>query len=163
LAAYVKSLREPAAEAPLQGNADLGKEIFWGKGRCQGCHSIRGSGGKLGPDLSNVGGTRPAGYIRMAIVEPGSQGSKGFEKASITLKAGKKLDGVIKNRNNYSLQLLDAKGDLHLLLVKDIAAMEIAKDSMMPALGKALSSEELDGLVAYLGKQTVRPVELGRN
>jgi len=161
LTAYVRSLREPAAEAPLSGDMALGRQIFLGKGQCSGCHSIRGEGGKLGPDLSNIGGTKPAGYIRLAILEPGANGSKGYEKASVTLKSGKKLEGVLRNRNNYSLQLQDAKGGLHLLLVKDVAELSISKDSAMPPVGKTLSEQELDGLVAFLGKQSVRPVEAG--
>lgn len=159
LTAYVRSLREPAAEAPLTGDAAIGERIF--KSKCTGCHAIRGEGGKLGPDLSNVGGTRPAGYIRLAIMEPGANGSKGYEKTAVTLKSGKKLDGVLRNRNNYSLQLQDAKGDLHLLLVKDVAELRISPDSAMPAIGKTLSAAEVDGLVAFLGKQSVRPVEAG--
>ena len=159
LTAYVRSLREPAAEAPLAGDALIGERLF--KSKCTGCHAIRGDGGKLGPDLSNVGGTRPAGYIRLAILEPGANGSKGYEKAAVTLKSGKKIDGVLRNRNNYSLQLQDAKGDLHLLLVKDVVELKISPDSAMPAIGKTLSKEEVDGLVAFLGRQSVRPVEAG--
>ena len=44
-----------AAQLVVAGDRDLGKQLFFGKGRCSGCHMIRGQGGLLGPDLSNVG------------------------------------------------------------------------------------------------------------
>ena len=97
----------------------------------------------------------------MAIEEPGSNGSKGFEKAHIVLKNGKTLDGVLKNRTNYSLQVLDARGELHLLLMSGVKEMAVAKKSAMPANYKArLSAAEINALVAYLARQTARPVEI---
>ena len=157
LTAYVVALRAPAAEAPQTGDAAVGESIFWGKGGCNECHSVRGRGGKVGPDLSDAGGTRSTAVLRMAIEDPGANGSKGFEKARVVLKSGKALDGVLKNRNNYSLQLQDGKGDLHLLLMTDVREMAVAKNSAMPANYKSrLTAAEIDGLVAYLAKQTAR-------
>jgi putative heme-binding domain-containing protein len=159
LTAYVVALRAPAAESPQMGDAMLGATVFWGKGGCNECHSIRGKGGKLGPDLSDAGGTRSTTVLRMAIEDPGANGSKGFEKAHIVLKNGKAIDGVLKNRNNYSLQVLDGRGELHLLLMTGVREMTVAKTSAMPSNYKArLSGAEIDGLVAYLARQTARPM-----
>ena len=161
LAAYVVALRAPASESPQTGDVALGQTLFWGKAGCNECHSIRGRGGKIGPDLSDAGGSRSTTVIRMAIEEPGSNGSKGFEKAHIVLKNGKTLDGVLKNRTNYSLQVLDARGELHLLLMSGVKEMAVAKKSAMPANYKArLSAAEINALVAYLARQTARPVEI---
>ncbi len=161
LAAYVVALRAPASESPQTGDVALGQTLFWGKAGCNECHSIRGKGGKIGPDLSDAGGSRSTTVIRMAIEEPGSNGSKGFEKAHIVLKNGKTLDGVLKNRTNYSLQVLDARGDLHLLLMSGVKEMAVAKKSAMPANYKTrLSAAEINALVAYLARQTARPVEI---
>jgi putative heme-binding domain-containing protein len=159
LAAYVVALRAPASESPQTGDAELGKTLFWGKAGCNECHSILGKGGKIGPDLSDAGGSRSTAIIKMAIEDPGANGSKGFEKAHIVLKSGKTLDGVLKNRNNYSLQLLDARGELHLLLMSGVKEMAVSKNSAMPANYKTrLSGAEINALVAYLAKQTARPV-----
>ena len=160
LTAFVVALRAPAAGSPQTGDAALGESVFWGKGGCNECHSIRGKGGKLGPDLSDAGGSRSSTVIRMAIEDPGANGSKGFEKAHVVLKSGKTLDGVLKNRNNYSLQLLDARGELHLLLMTEVRELTVAKLSAMPANYKSrLSVAEINGLVAYLAKQTARPMQ----
>lgn len=163
LTAYVVSLRAPASESPQSGDAQLGESLFWGKAGCNECHSILGRGGKIGPDLSDAGGSRSTAILRGAIEDPGSNGSKGFEKAKVTLKNGKTVEGVLKNRSNYSLQLLDAKGDLHLLLMHDVKQMAVARNSIMPSNYKTrLTPAEIDGLVAYLAKQTARPAQAGK-
>lgn len=161
LAAYVVALRAPASESPQTGDAELGKTLFWGKAGCNECHSILGRGGKIGPDLSDAGGSRSTTVIRMAIEDPGANGSKGFEKARVALKDGRTLEGVLKNRNNFSLQLLDARGELHLLLMNDVRELTVAKNSAMPANYKTrLSAAEINALVAYLAKQTARPSQI---
>ena len=158
----IPALRAPAAGAPQTGDAELGKTIFWGKGGCNECHSVLGKGGKIGPDLSDAGGSRSTAVLRMAIEDPGANGSKGFEKARVVLKNGQALEGVLKNRNNYSLQLLDARGELHLLLMTAVKEMTVSKNSAMPANYKSrLSAKEIDALVAYLAKQTARPMVAG--
>lgn len=157
LAAYVVALRAPASESPQTGDATLGQMLFWGKAGCNECHSILGKGGKLGPDLSDAGGSRSTTVIRMAIEDPGANGSKGFEKAHIVLKNGKTVDGVLKNRNNFSLQVQDARGELHLLLMTAVKEMQVAPNSVMPANYKSrLSGAEINALVAYLAQQTAR-------
>ncbi|MBT3479480.1 MAG: c-type cytochrome [Candidatus Marinimicrobia bacterium] len=37
---------------------------------CLGCHTLNGNGGKIGPDLSNVGNRLTDGFIKMAIQMP---------------------------------------------------------------------------------------------
>lgn len=160
LTAYVVALRAPASESPQSGDAELGKTLFWGKAGCNECHSVLGKGGKIGPDLSDAGGSRSTAVLRGAIEDPGSNGSKGFEKARVVLKNGKTIEGVLKNRNNYSLQMLDARGELHLLLMTEVRELNVAKNSAMPANYKSrLSAAEINALVAYLAKQTARPVQ----
>lgn len=163
LTAYVVSLRAPASESPQTGDAGVGESLFWGKAGCNECHSIRGRGGKIGPDLSDAGGSRSTTVLRMAIEDPGANGSTGFEKATVVLRSGATLQGVLKNRSNYSLQLLDARGELHLLLASEVRDVAIAKTSAMPANYKSrLTAAEINGLVAYLAKQTGRQMEAGK-
>ncbi|MDZ4796802.1 MAG: c-type cytochrome, partial [Bryobacteraceae bacterium] len=55
IVAFVRSLSSPAIEARLEGDVPRGSAVFFGAGGCSGCHSIRGRGASLGPDLSNAG------------------------------------------------------------------------------------------------------------
>ncbi|MGH7487188.1 MAG: c-type cytochrome [bacterium] len=57
LISYIRSVEVKAPAAPV-GNATHGKELFYGDGNCSGCHMAEGKGGRLGPDLSAVAGSR---------------------------------------------------------------------------------------------------------
>ncbi len=74
LVAYIRDLRAPAADRPAQGNAENGARFFAGKGNCTRCHMVNGSGGTLGPDLSNIGRERRVQQIEQALRKPGSSG-----------------------------------------------------------------------------------------
>src|SRR4051812_47357395 len=60
LVAFVRALTGPAAETQVEGDPAAGEKVFWSsKAGCGNCHAIRGKGSRMGPDLSNVGGTQP--------------------------------------------------------------------------------------------------------
>ena len=158
--AFVKSLTAPAMENTAPGDRKAGEELFWGKAACGGCHRIQGRGGNLGPDLSNVGAMRALPQIRDSILDPDAEISSGYESVSVSLKSGKTLRGVARNRTNYSLQLQDADGNLHLLSMRDVSQVKLTKGSVMPKdFSKRLGGPDLDNIVAYLSRQSTRPIE----
>src|ERR1044071_3764277 len=121
LVAFVKALTGPAIENPPPGDPEAGRQVFRGsKAGCSNCHSIRGEGGRMAPDLTDIGASQPLGQIRESILDPSKNlHMAGNEAVTVTLKDGKKIDGLARNRNNYSLQVLDRKGDLHLISMLD--------------------------------------------
>ena len=125
------------------------------------CHAILGRGGRMGPDLSNVGGSRPLALIRESIVEPAKDlFYLGNEAAWVLLKNGQMLEGVAKNRSNYSLQLVDTKGILHLISMTDVKELTLSESTPMPTdYGKRLSRAELRDLLAYLATLDIRAAE----
>jgi putative heme-binding domain-containing protein len=160
MTAFVKALGSPAIEAPPPGDVRRGEEIFWGKGGCGGCHGLRGKGGKSGPDLANIGGMRSAGVIRESIVDPDADATEAWRKVSLMLNDGGVREGLLRNRNNFSVQIQDAKGEIHLVPAAQIKSITLAKSSPMPGdYRKRLDRKELDDLVAFLSRQSVRPAE----
>lgn len=158
--AFVRSLTAPAIETVVPGDPSAGETIFWGKAGCSGCHAIQGRGGKLGPDLTNAGSTRSLPQLRQDILDPDAGGAAGYRKVSVVLRNGTTLGGVARNLTNYSLQLQDAEGNLHLLSMAEIREMTLAKGSPMPKdYGKRLSTSELDDVLAFLSRQSARPIE----
>jgi len=162
LVAFIHALTGPASTNPVPGDPAAGKAVYWGaKAGCSNCHAIRGEGGRMGPDLSNVGGSRPLAVIREAIVEPAKDlYYLGNEAATVVLKNGKTLTGVAKNRSNYSLQLVDTKGTLHLIQMNDVKELTLSASTPMPTdFATRLSKEELRDLLAYLAAQDIRAGE----
>ena len=161
--AFVRALTAPAIETPLaSGDPKAGETIFWGKAGCSNCHSIRGRGGKLGPDLGNAGSTQAMPQIRESIVDPDADGNPNYRPVDLLLKNGKRVRGVARNYTNYSLQVQDKDGKLHLILMRDVSEISLSKSSPMPKdYAKRLSGEEIDHVIAYLSRQTVRAVEPG--
>jgi len=156
LVAFIRSLGVRAAQLVVAGDRDLGKQLFFGKGRCSGCHMIRGQGGLLGPDLSNVGGDRTLAEIKQSIVSPSlAEGNKYKAVTVVTLK-GEKIAGTLRNRDNFSLQMMDAQGNLHFFSSEELREVVLQQKSVMPEnYGKLLSEAELQNLLAFLSRQTV--------
>lgn len=60
-----------AVVVPSPGSPEViqkGKDVFTAK--CSTCHAVKGVGGKVGPDLSNVGARRDAAYIQTQMQNP---------------------------------------------------------------------------------------------
>lgn len=159
LVAFIHALIGPAAENPVPGDVSAGESVFKNaEYGCVNCHAIRGEGGLLGPDLTNVGGLRPLAVIKKALLKPSEKlYYLGNEGITVTLKTGETMRGVAKNRDNYSLQLIDQAANLHLISMSDVAQLEILQRSPMPSdYGDRLSAEELENLLAFLAQQTLR-------
>jgi putative heme-binding domain-containing protein len=158
--AYVRSLTAPAFENNAPGDPQAGADLFWGKAACGGCHRIQGRGGSLGPDLSNIGAMRALPQLRDAILDPDAEISPGYDSVALSLKNGKTLRGVARNRTNYSLQFQDADGNLRLLSMNDVSKISLTKGSLMPKdYGKKFGGGDIDNIVAFLSRQSLRPAE----
>jgi cytochrome c oxidase cbb3-type subunit III len=158
LVAYVRALGAPASEMRLPGDAQAGADVFYHKGGCVRCHAIAGQGGKLGPDLTNIGAQRSAGHLREAILLPSERLAAGYQPAKAVLADGRTLRGVVRNYTNYSVQFQDTEGQLHLLDTADLKDLRLERESPMPAdYSKRLTPADVNNLLAFLARQAVRP------
>ena len=173
LVAYIRSLQEAAAAtgSPASGTASAagttaaGEAVFFGRtANCASCHEINGRGGIVGPDLSNAG-RLDAAAIRQKITAPsttiagGGRGERSGAPVTIVAKTrdGKEIRGVRRNEDTFSLQMVDASGQLHLLDKLALASVTVENRSLMPDdFDKRLSPSEIDSLVAYLRAQQGR-------
>ncbi|MBI3209583.1 MAG: c-type cytochrome [Candidatus Solibacter usitatus] len=163
LVAFVRSLASPAAETPVSGDSVKGERVYAANG-CSACHMISGRGGSLGPDLSNAGGMRSYDYLRESVVKPAERVSQGYAKVVVKMRDGRSLEGTARNYSNYDLQLQSRDGKLYLLNSSDIADATVSVQTYMPLdYGKKIARDDLINLLAFLSKQSARPVELKKN
>lgn len=155
LAAYVRSLNAPANSVPVPGNIQRGEAIFSGKGGCSACHMIRGHGGYLGPDLTEIGAKRRLGELREAILRASSLGSDGYLAATLSDSHGKQIRAIVKQKSNWSISVLDENGQLHLLRGAEMARVSIRPSQWMPQdYSERLTKDEVQDLLAYLSQQS---------
>jgi cytochrome c oxidase cbb3-type subunit 3 len=152
LVSFIRSLNATAIDQDVPGDKAAGETFFFGKGQCSKCHMMRGRGGLLGPDLSNLGASRSAEKIEESIKEPSAFIETGFSGVSVVTRDGCRVSGVAKNNSNYSIQILDAEGNYYLFLKSELKELIQHKKSLMPA--RALSERELQDLLAFLSRQT---------
>jgi putative heme-binding domain-containing protein len=151
LLSYIRSLQGKGTAMPVLGNTEKGRELYWGKTGCSECHMLNGAGGFLGPDLSKYGENHSVAEIHAAIVKPEKVPGTRGHVVDVTAKDGKMFSGLVRNEDNFSLQLLSLDGTFHFFSKSDLAAINFRQQSLMPAdYGSKLSAADLDALAAYL-------------
>jgi len=151
LVGYLRVLQGQHPIAGLPGNPVRGQDLFSGKAGCSECHAIAGVGGSQGPDLSAYAPTRSPEEIKDAILNAGDRDPRKIVNA--TSRDGQQYRGVVRNEDNFSLQLQTEDGTFHLLMKSELQKLERIPDSRMPSdYGKRLSPQELDDIVSYLMK-----------
>jgi cytochrome c oxidase cbb3-type subunit 3 len=154
----LRTLQGKLEERTPPGDGARGKVIFFGKGECSNCHTFSGEGGFLGPDLSAYGSDISAKAIRDEILRPDRVARAGYRSALITTRNGNRLEGVIRNEDNFSLQLLAPNGSFHFLQKSDLQKIEQPGQSLMPTnYRERLTSTELNDLVSYLMNAVFTP------
>jgi alcohol dehydrogenase (cytochrome c) len=133
-----------AAQQNSNDPAAAGEALFFGKAGCASCHEVNGRGGVAGPDLSGAGQTSPE-VLREKILNP--TGSTIVAKT----KDGREIQGVRRNEDTFTLQIVDASGQLHLLDKMKLAEVRRENRSLMPRdYAARLATVELQNLIAYL-------------
>jgi putative heme-binding domain-containing protein len=164
LVSYLRSLNTAPLAVAATGDRRRGEGLFFDKEKCAQCHMVNGRGGHLGPDLSRVGAARSLKYLTESIREPSKELSLGYadpnnhygipleyDTVIAVMRNGKRLVGVAKNEDAFTVQLLGEDDELHLLLKKDLSEVRHERRSLMPPYGADLLSEgELQDLLAYL-------------
>jgi len=150
LLGYLRSLQGKGTAVVLRGDPRGGKALFFGRARCSDCHMVEGAGGFLGRDLSTYGATLSPAEIRENIVRFPDGANKANRTAVITMRDSSKYDGVIRNEDNFSIQLQSPDGTFHFLRRADVAQLQLSEPIMPTDYGRVLKPSELDDLVSYL-------------
>ncbi len=142
------------AAALSDGDAQRGGAfISEKKVSCTRCHSVKGIGPNLGPDLAALDSSKSNAYIVESILEPSKVVAKQYENVSIFTDSGKVVSGLLAERNEAHLVLRDITQNGRRIRLATDEIDEIVKlPSLMP---KGLANEVSDrqgflDLVRYL-------------
>jgi putative membrane-bound dehydrogenase-like protein len=132
------------------GNAARGSLVFQSvTARCQSCHKIDGWGSSYGPDLTNIGSSKSARQLAMAILEPSAEIAPEWQGWFVTDSSGvthlgRQIDVGFKN-----VELMAATGDF--VTYKQPQRYGPAATSLMPdGLENTMTPSEFNDLIAYL-------------
>jgi cytochrome c oxidase cbb3-type subunit 3 len=158
---YIRSQEVKAPTQPL-GNAAHGKTLFYGDANCSLCHMVEGKGGRLGPELTGVGGSRtrdaiidsvrnPSRRLAWGLTESMKEFPQEYESVTVVTADGKRIKGVTLNEDNFSVQIMDMNEQIHLLDKNKLLSFQKTRESAMPKYGTdTLSDKELEDIMAYL-------------
>jgi len=134
-------------------NFDSGKKIYAAV-LCSSCHSMQGSGGDIGPDLTQLGTRFSNKDILESIIHPNKVVSDQYASTIFYLKNGQSVVGRLVNEDkaNYSIsQNPFAANELRKIPKKDVTSKRFSQESIMfPGLINSLNPQELKDLMAYL-------------
>lgn len=139
-----------AIEEIAGGNWGRGRQLFHGEAAaCAKCHMLSGTGGKIGPDLSNLVHRDYASVLR-DIVNPSFAINPDYIGHVVALEGGEVLTGVLRDEQGR-LILGDAQGKSTTLDRADVERMQPAQISIMPVgLHEKLTSEQMRDLMTFL-------------
>jgi cytochrome c oxidase cbb3-type subunit III len=156
---YIRSVEKNATVA---GDVTKGNALYHGAPGCATCHMVNGKGGRLGPDLSSIGAARsvdslvesirnPNRRLAWGVIESTKEFPQEYLSVNVETADGQKYSGVVLNEDNFSLQMMDMREQIHLFEKANLKVCEIFRESRMPAYNsKVLSDTELQDIVAYL-------------
>lgn len=147
---YVRSLSRGGGEEEVPGDPRRGRLLYMSRGSCSDCHRLNGSGGRIGPDLSDLGWRRAPAHIRASITDPAESVAADYRTVEVRTNDGGVVRGVLRNEDRYSIQLFDEFENLRSFRKTDLAVIDKPEESLMPPLSSFFRGRDLDDLVAYL-------------
>jgi cytochrome c oxidase cbb3-type subunit 3 len=158
---YIRSVEVKAPTHSI-GNSGHGKQLFYGDANCSLCHMVEGNGGRLGPELTAVGGSRtreaiidsvrnPSRRLAWGLTEATKEFPQEFETVTVVTADGKEVKGVALNEDSFTVQMMDSSEQIYLLEKGKLRSFTKSRESTMPAFNQDLLSDgDLDDIIAFL-------------
>jgi putative heme-binding domain-containing protein len=130
-------------------SAEQGARVF--TTNCSPCHSVRGQGGQVGPQLDGVGHRTPEDLLAK-VLAPNRNVAPAFRYETVTLKNGDVFTGLYRREQGVSVTFVDRDGKETSVPKSQIAQRRITPYTIMPSnFMDVVPESELHHLIAYLG------------
>ena len=137
---------EPALS--LSASTSNGKMLF--EKNCQTCHSYRGKGARVGPELVSVAGKNKLDLL-ISILDPARDASPDGMGVIVLTKDGRTLSGLLIQENASMIRLRRAEGLEDEVARAEIEAIRSTGRSLMPeGLEQVLNHQDIADLIGFL-------------
>ena len=136
------------------GDPKRGALVFAGEqAKCSNCHRVRGVGGLVGPDLSNLAQTSRA-WILQNINEPSASIHPDFVSYTVALKDGRISMGIVRAEGSDRIRVGDIDAKFTTFPRAEVEEIRPSSSSIMPVgLLGAIGEEQTRDLLAFLTSQ----------
>jgi putative heme-binding domain-containing protein len=148
---YLRTLQGGGKSDIPRGNSRTGESLFFAKSSCAECHMIAGKGGFIAADLSSYGNTHSFDEIREAITNPDMTRKTGERVVTAITRDGEKYAGLVRNEDNFSLQLQTVDGRFHFFIKSELQTLERGPQSVLPVgYHSIIAGRDLDNVISFL-------------
>ena len=134
---------------PRTASAEQGGRVF--AANCAACHSVRGQGGQVGPQLDGVGHRAP-GDLLAKVLAPNRSVAPAFRYETVIMKNGDVFTGLYRREQGVSLSFVDRDGKEVHVPKSEIVQRKQTPFTLMPSnFMEVIPERDLHHLVAYLG------------
>ena len=117
---------------------------------CQTCHSYRGNGARVGPELVGVAGKNKLDLL-ISILDPARDASPDGMGVIVLTKDGRTLSGLLVQENASMIRLRRAEGLEDEVARSEIEVVRSTGRSLMPeGLEQVLSHQDIADLIGFL-------------
>lgn len=147
---YLRSLNIGSTSETVAGDLGNGERIFWTN--CGTCHAVKGRGGRLGPELSQIGQSQSRGQLTLAIRAASDSTAAGYRPVTLVTRDGRRIRGALKSEDAFSIRIMDSQERLQGYSKATLKEVIRETGSLMPDFGpERLNDNELNDLLAFLG------------
>jgi putative heme-binding domain-containing protein len=121
--------------------------------KCANCHKVRGEGGDVGPDLSDLV-HRDRAWIYRNLAEPSATIHPDYVPYTVLTKDGRVLVGIIRAEGANAIKVIDTDAKTTIIAKAEIEELKPSAASIMPVgLVGAVGESGMKDLLAFLTKK----------
>ncbi len=136
------------------GNPQRGRQLVLQHpaAQCARCHTVGNAKSDVGPALTGVGARLSRTQLLESLLDPSARLAPGFGQVTVTLKNGRKIEGLLREESATRLVVEDAAGTPQTIALTEVAT-RTNLPSPMPPMGTLLTPREIRDVVEFLATQ----------